>query len=135
MQRSNDSALYMALTCLDTSIPTKARREFRSRGHCEGIVPDPRRVIDRIEDHGRWDLFKEARFKRWSAGRRAIMVDATMLRKRKEQWTNLGQGGGFAMLGAFSLAAAVDENRDIPTYPLPRCAGNLRGCIGMALTP
>jgi len=65
-------------------------------------------VIDRLPDEGRGDWFELLRVKDWSKGRVALVGDAA-----SGQPPFLGQGGGCAMMSGFSLAEAIDCERDV----------------------
>jgi len=65
-------------------------------------------IIDRIPEHGRGDWFELVRTRSWSKGRVVLVGDSA-----SGQPPFLGQGGGCAMMSAFTLAEAIDRARDI----------------------
>src|SRR6202012_1687970 len=64
-------------------------------------------LIARLGD-GRYDRFEYIRLKRWSAGKVAVLGDASHALP-----PNIGQGGGCAMMNALSLAVYLDRGPDI----------------------
>ena len=65
-------------------------------------------LIARLGDDVRYDRFEVIRLKRWSAGKAALIGDAAHALP-----PNLGQGGGFAMMNALSLAVYLDRHADV----------------------
>jgi 2-polyprenyl-6-methoxyphenol hydroxylase-like FAD-dependent oxidoreductase len=65
-------------------------------------------IIDRLPDDGRGDWFELIRTTDWAKGRVALVGDAA-----SGQPPFLGQGGGCAMMSAFTLAEAVDRAGDV----------------------
>ncbi len=57
----------------------------------------------------RWTRFETVRLKRWHAGKVAVLGDAAHAMS-----PNLGQGSGCAMMNALALAAALEEQPDLP---------------------
>lgn len=72
------------------------------------LFPHLGSVIDRIPDDGRGDWFELIRTKRWSSGRVVLVGDAA-----SGQPPFLGQGGGCAMMAAYTLAESIDRARDV----------------------
>lgn len=101
----NERDLYLALTCLD--VDAAAKRLPIDKPLWQASFPHLARLIGRIGEQGRWDLFEEVELRRWSTGRVAVLGDAA-----HAQAPNLGQGGGCAMMNGLSLAVALDEYPD-----------------------
>jgi 2-polyprenyl-6-methoxyphenol hydroxylase-like FAD-dependent oxidoreductase len=99
----NDKDLYLALTCLDSD--DGAKKLPIDKRLWTAAFPHLARLIDRIGDQGRWDLFEEVTLTRWSAGRVAVLGDAA-----HAQAPNLGQGGGCAMMNGLGLAVALEDH-------------------------
>jgi len=103
--------VYMALSCLygdedGMAVPTRTAAWRRS-------LPYLADAFDRIDkltdwDHVKWVRFQVIKLKRWSIGRVAILGDAAHAMP-----PNLGQGGGCAIMNAFSLAVALDSGADL----------------------
>ena len=98
---------YVQLTSLegdDAGNAAPADREF-----WRGLFPQLSWVIDRLPDDGRGDWFETVRLHYWSSGRVAIVGDAA-----SAQPPFLGQGGGCAMMSAFTLAQMIEREGDVP---------------------
>ena len=65
-------------------------------------------LIARLGDDVRYDRFEVIRLKRWSAGKAALIGDAA-----HALLPNFGQGGGFAMMNALSLAVYLAREDDV----------------------
>lgn len=65
--------------------------------------PELEPAIRRASSDGRYDAYETGKLTRWSAGRVAIVGDAA-----HAMVPSLGQGAGFAMMNALSLAVALD---------------------------
>lgn len=74
-----------------------------------GLFPHLGWIIDRIPEDGRGDWFELIRTRRWSSGRVVLVGDAA-----SGQPPFLGQGGGCAMMSAYTLAEAIDRAGDVP---------------------
>ena len=102
----SDADVYIAMTMLDTDLP--ARRVPLDKAEWTRSFPRLAALIDRLGDDGRYDRFEVIRLKRWSAGRVALIGDAAHALP-----PNLGQGGGFAMMNALSLAVHLEGHADV----------------------
>ena len=102
----SDTDVYIALTMLDTDLA--ARRVPLDRAEWTRAFPRLGTLIDRLGDDARYDRFEVIRLKRWSAGRVALIGDAAHALP-----PNLGQGGGFAMMNALSLAVYLDRHANV----------------------
>jgi 2-polyprenyl-6-methoxyphenol hydroxylase-like FAD-dependent oxidoreductase len=91
----SDTDVYIALTMLDTDLA--ARRVPLDRAEWTRSFPRLGALITRLGDDARYDRFEVIRLKRWSAGKVAL----------------IGQGGGFAMMNALSLAVYLDRFADV----------------------
>jgi 2-polyprenyl-6-methoxyphenol hydroxylase-like FAD-dependent oxidoreductase len=103
----SETEIYIALTMLDDDEVAKAvpvRKEVWKRA-----FPHLEKLIDRIDEQGRYDRFEMIKLKRWSAGRVAIVGDAGHALP-----PNIGQGGGCAMMNALSLAVYLERQADAP---------------------
>ena len=102
--------VYLALSCLygdedAMAVPVRTEAWRRSLPYLGG-------AFDRIEqltewDRVKWDRFQTIKLKKWSRGRVAILGDAAHAMP-----PNLGQGGNCAIMNAFSLAVALEDNGD-----------------------
>jgi 2-polyprenyl-6-methoxyphenol hydroxylase-like FAD-dependent oxidoreductase len=102
----SDTDVYIAMTMLDTDLP--ARRVPVDKAEWTRSFPRLAALIARLGDGGRYDRFEVIRLKRWSAGRVALIGDAAHALP-----PNLGQGGGFAMMNALSLAVYLERSVDV----------------------
>lgn len=102
----SDTDVYIALTMLDTDLA--ARRVPLDRAEWTRSFPRLGALIDRLGDDARYDRFEVIRLKRWSAGKVALIGDAAHALP-----PNLGQGGGFAMMNALSLAVYLDRHANV----------------------
>jgi 2-polyprenyl-6-methoxyphenol hydroxylase-like FAD-dependent oxidoreductase len=103
--------IYMALSCLHDdeegkAVPVQIAAWRRSFPYLED-------AFGRVEALTEWDRVKWMQFqvikaKRWSRGRVAIVGDAAHAMP-----PNLGQGGGCAVMNAFTLAIAVNAGDDM----------------------
>ena len=103
----SDTDVYIALTMLDTDLA--ARRVPLDRAEWTRSFPRLGALITRLGVDARYDRFEVIRLKRWSAGKVALIGDAAHALP-----PNLGQGGGFAMMNALSLAVYLDRCADVP---------------------
>jgi 2-polyprenyl-6-methoxyphenol hydroxylase-like FAD-dependent oxidoreductase len=101
----SDTDVYIALTMLDSDLA--ARRVPLDRAEWTRSFPRLAALIARLDDDARYDRFEVIRLKRWSAGKIALIGDAAHALP-----PNLGQGGGFAMMNALSLAVYLDRHAD-----------------------
>jgi 2-polyprenyl-6-methoxyphenol hydroxylase-like FAD-dependent oxidoreductase len=99
----SDTDVYIALTMLDTDLA--ARAVPLDRAEWTRSFPRLGALIGRLGEDARYDRFEVIRLKRWSAGRVALIGDAAHALP-----PNLGQGGGFAMMNALSLAVYLDRH-------------------------
>jgi 2-polyprenyl-6-methoxyphenol hydroxylase-like FAD-dependent oxidoreductase len=102
----SDTDVYIALTMLDTDLA--ARRLPLDRAEWTRSFPQLGALIARLRGDARYDRFEVIRLKRWSAGKVALIGDAAHALP-----PNLGQGGGFAMMNALSLAVYLERHADI----------------------
>ena len=102
----SDTDVYIALTMLDTDLA--ARRVPLDRAEWTRSFPRLAALIARLGDDARYDRFEVIRLKRWSAGKVALIGDAAHALP-----PNLGQGGGFAMMNALSLAVYLDRHAHV----------------------
>jgi 2-polyprenyl-6-methoxyphenol hydroxylase-like FAD-dependent oxidoreductase len=102
----SDTDVYIALTMLDSDL--SARRVPLDRAEWTRSFPRLGPLIARLDDDARYDRFEVIRLKRWSAGKVALIGDAAHALP-----PNLGQGGGFAMMNALSLAVYLDRHADV----------------------
>jgi 2-polyprenyl-6-methoxyphenol hydroxylase-like FAD-dependent oxidoreductase len=102
----SDTDIYIAMTMLDTDLP--ARRVPVDKAEWTRSFPRLAALIARLGDDGRYDRFEVIRLKHWSAGRVALIGDAAHALP-----PNLGQGGGFAMMNALSLAVYLERSADV----------------------
>src|SRR5712692_1853209 len=102
----SDEEIYIAMTMLDTD--HAARKVPIDKAEWTGSFPQLAPLIARLGDEGRYDRFELIKLKRWSAGRVALIGDAAHALP-----PNLGQGGGFAMMNALSLAVYLDRFADV----------------------
>jgi 2-polyprenyl-6-methoxyphenol hydroxylase-like FAD-dependent oxidoreductase len=102
----SDTDVYIALTMLDTDLA--ARAVPLDRAEWTRSFPGLSALIARLGDDARYDRFEVIRLKRWSAGKVALIGDAAHALP-----PNLGQGGGFAMMNALSLAVYLDRHTDV----------------------
>ncbi len=102
----SDTDVYIALTMLDTDLA--ARRVPLDRAEWTRSFPQLAGLIARLGDEARYDRFEVIRLKRWSAGRVAFIGDAAHALP-----PNLGQGGGFAMMNALSLAVYLERHAEV----------------------
>lgn len=102
----SDTDIYIAMTMLDTDAP--ARRVPVDKAEWTRAFPRLAPLIERLGDDGRYDRFEVIRLRRWSAGKVALIGDAAHALP-----PNLGQGGGFAMMNALSLAVYLDRHADV----------------------
>jgi len=102
----SDTDVYIALTMLDTDLA--ARAVPLDRAEWTRSFPQLCALIARLGDDARYDRFEVIRLKRWSAGRVAFIGDAAHALP-----PNLGQGGGFAMMNALSLAVYLERHADV----------------------
>jgi 2-polyprenyl-6-methoxyphenol hydroxylase-like FAD-dependent oxidoreductase len=102
----SDTDLYIALTMLDTDLA--ARAVPLDRAEWTRSFPRLSALIARLGDDARYDRFEVIRLKRWSAGKVALIGDAAHALP-----PNLGQGGGFAMMNALSLAVYLDRHTEV----------------------
>jgi 2-polyprenyl-6-methoxyphenol hydroxylase-like FAD-dependent oxidoreductase len=102
----SNTDVYIALTMLDTDLA--ARRVPLDRMEWTRSFPRLAALIARLGDDARYDRFEIIKLKRWSAGRVAFIGDAAHALP-----PNLGQGGGFAMMNALSLAVYLDRHADV----------------------
>jgi 2-polyprenyl-6-methoxyphenol hydroxylase-like FAD-dependent oxidoreductase len=102
----SDTDVYIALTMLDSDLA--ARRVPLDRAEWTRSFPRLDALIARLGDDARYDRFEVLRLKRWSAGKVALIGDAAHALP-----PNLGQGGGFAMMNALSLAVYLDRHADV----------------------
>jgi 2-polyprenyl-6-methoxyphenol hydroxylase-like FAD-dependent oxidoreductase len=102
----SDADVYIALTMLDSDLA--ARRVPLDRAEWTRSFPRLGGLIARLGDEARYDRFEVIRLKRWSAGKVALIGDAAHALP-----PNLGQGGGFAMMNALSLAVYLDRSADV----------------------
>jgi 2-polyprenyl-6-methoxyphenol hydroxylase-like FAD-dependent oxidoreductase len=102
----SDTDVYIAMTMLDTDLP--ARRVPLDKAEWTRSFPRLAALITRLGVEGRYDRFEVIRLKRWSAGRVALIGDAAHALP-----PNLGQGGGFAMMNALSLAVYLERHADV----------------------
>jgi 2-polyprenyl-6-methoxyphenol hydroxylase-like FAD-dependent oxidoreductase len=85
-----------------------ANRVPIDRALWRGLFPHLGWVIDRIPDDGRGDWFELIRTRSWRRGHVALVGDAA-----SGQPPFLGQGGGCAMMSAYTLAEAIDRAGDV----------------------
>jgi 2-polyprenyl-6-methoxyphenol hydroxylase-like FAD-dependent oxidoreductase len=102
----SDTEIYIAMTMLDTD--AAARKVPVDKAEWTRAFPQLAPLIARLGDDGRYDRFEVIRLKRWSAGKVALIGDAAHALP-----PNLGQGGGFAMMNALSLAVYLDRHADV----------------------
>ena len=102
----SDTDVYIALTMLDSDLA--ARRVPLDLAAWTRSFPRLDALIARLGDDARYDRFEVLRLKRWSAGKVALIGDAAHALP-----PNLGQGGGFAMMNALSLAVYLDRHVDV----------------------
>ncbi len=103
----SETDIYIALTMLDSDEVAKATPVRKDAW--KAWFPHLETLIDRIDDHGRYDRFDLIKLSRWSAGRVAVIGDAAHALP-----PNIGQGGGCAMMNALSLAVYLDREGDVP---------------------
>jgi 2-polyprenyl-6-methoxyphenol hydroxylase-like FAD-dependent oxidoreductase len=101
----SNTDVYIALTMLDSNLA--ARRVPLDRTEWTRAFPRLGALIARLGDDARYDRFEVIRLKRWSAGKVALIGDAAHALP-----PNLGQGGGFSMMNALSLAVYLDRHKD-----------------------
>jgi 2-polyprenyl-6-methoxyphenol hydroxylase-like FAD-dependent oxidoreductase len=102
----SETEIYIALTMLDSD---EIAKEVPVRKDAwKGWFPHLEKLIDRIEEQGRYDRFELIKLKRWSTGRVAIIGDAAHALP-----PNIGQGGGCAMMNALSLAYYLDREKEV----------------------
>jgi 2-polyprenyl-6-methoxyphenol hydroxylase-like FAD-dependent oxidoreductase len=102
----SDTDVYIAMTMLDSDLP--ARQVPLDKAEWTRSFPRLSALIERLGNDGRYDRFEVIRLKRWSAGRVALIGDAAHALP-----PNLGQGGGFAMMNALSLAVHLEGHADV----------------------
>ena len=102
----SDEDIYIAMTMLDTD--HAGRRVPIDKAEWTRSFPRLAALIARLGDNGRYDRFELIKLKRWSAGRVALIGDAA-----HSLPPNLGQGGGFAMMNALSLATYLYRFADV----------------------
>jgi 2-polyprenyl-6-methoxyphenol hydroxylase-like FAD-dependent oxidoreductase len=85
-----------------------ANRVPIDRDFWRGLFPQLGWLIDRIPDDGRGDWFELIRTRSWHSGRVVLVGDAAT-----GQPPFLGQGGGCAMMSAYTLAEAIDRAGDV----------------------
>jgi 2-polyprenyl-6-methoxyphenol hydroxylase-like FAD-dependent oxidoreductase len=102
----SDTDIYIAMTMLDTDLA--ARKVPVDKAEWTRSFPRLAALIDRLGDDGRYDRFEVIRLTRWSAGKVALIGDAAHALP-----PNLGQGGGFAMMNALSLAVHLERHADV----------------------
>jgi 2-polyprenyl-6-methoxyphenol hydroxylase-like FAD-dependent oxidoreductase len=102
----SDTDIYIAMTMLDTDQP--ARKVPVDKAEWTRSFPQLAALIERLGDDGRYDRFEVIRLKRWSAGKVALIGDAAHALP-----PNLGQGGGFAMMNALSLAVYLERHAEV----------------------
>jgi 2-polyprenyl-6-methoxyphenol hydroxylase-like FAD-dependent oxidoreductase len=102
----SDTDVYIALTMLDSDL--SARRVPLDRAEWTRSFPRLGSLIARLDDDARYDRFEVIKLKRWSADKVALIGDAAHALP-----PNLGQGGGFAMMNALSLAVYLDRHADV----------------------
>jgi 2-polyprenyl-6-methoxyphenol hydroxylase-like FAD-dependent oxidoreductase len=103
----SDTDVYIALTMLDTDLAARAMP--LDRAEWTRSFPQLGALIARLGDDARYDRFEVIRLRRWSAGKVALIGDAAHALP-----PNLGQGGGFAMMNALSLAVYLERHADVP---------------------
>jgi len=97
---------YVQLTSLKGD--DAANRVPIDRDYWSSLFPHLDWVIERIPDGGRADWFELIRLKSWAKGRVALVGDAA-----SAQPPFLGQGGGCAMMSAYTLADAIERAGEI----------------------
>jgi 2-polyprenyl-6-methoxyphenol hydroxylase-like FAD-dependent oxidoreductase len=97
---------YVQLTSLKGD--AAANRVPIDRDLWHGLFPHLGWIVERIPDNGRSDWFELIRTRSWSRGRVALVGDAA-----SGQPPFLGQGGGCAMMSAYTLAEAIDRAGDV----------------------
>ncbi len=97
---------YVQLTSMRGD--SAGNREPIDRDLWRGLFPHLGWVIDRIPDDGRGDWFELIRTRSWRSGRVVLVGDAA-----SGQPPFLGQGGGCAMMSAYTLAEAIDRADDV----------------------
>lgn len=97
---------YVQLTSLRGD--AAANRVPIDRDLWHALFPHLGWIIDRIPDNGRGDWFELIRTRGWSRGRVVLVGDAA-----SGQPPFLGQGGGCAMMSAYTLAEAIDRAGDV----------------------
>lgn len=97
---------YIQLTSLRGD--NAANRVPIDRDFWSSLFPHLDWVIERIPEDGRADWFELIRLKSWAKGRVALVGDSA-----SAQPPFLGQGGGCAMMSAYTLADAIDRAGDI----------------------
>lgn len=103
--------VYLALTCprddeIGRAVPINVDTWRQS-------FPRLDNVFDRVAQIPEWDRIKWVEFQtitlhRWSQGKVAVLGDAA-----HAMAPNLGQGGGCAMMNAYSLAVAIEKGEDL----------------------
>jgi len=103
----SETELYLALTMLHRDVA--ARTTPIDAALWSRWFPHLADVVERIADRGRYDRFELIKLRSWSAGRVALIGDASHAMP-----PNLGQGGGCAMMNALALSVYLDRTTDIP---------------------
>ena len=104
--------IYVAMSCLASDatgqqVPLDATSWQQA---FPALAPQIARMAASVDwDSVKWVRFQTIHLKRWSAGKVAVLGDAAHAMP-----PNLGQGGGCAMMNAWSLANAVADAGSIP---------------------
>jgi 2-polyprenyl-6-methoxyphenol hydroxylase-like FAD-dependent oxidoreductase len=104
--------LYVAMSCLAAdaaglAVPIDVGSWRKSFPHLTALFE--RIAAETDWSRVRWTRFETIRLKRWHAGKVAVLGDAAHAMS-----PNLGQGSGCAMMNALALAAALEEQSDLP---------------------
>lgn len=104
--------IYVAMSCLasDRAGQQVPLHTASWQAAFPGLAAHIGRMATEVDwQHVKWVRFQTIHLKRWSAGKVAVLGDAAHAMP-----PNLGQGGGCAMMNAWSLAAMAADATSIP---------------------